>query len=190
MCSISNVSAQENPILDKFDVFESGGKVYINCIISSGNTCNGIDVLRSADSINFEIIGNISGICGNSSTPTTYNFVDNNPIKNKPSYYKLELGGQGFTKILSVHIIDTEAFGFQVRPNPVKNQTTIYFENNENSEHKLSLYNTNGAEVLTQNTSTNQFYIEVTSLPSGIYIFLISKDNFSHNTKGKLVVQH
>jgi hypothetical protein len=187
---VSDVFAQENPIVDEFDVFESGGKVYLSCIISSGNTCNGIDVLRSIDSLNFDVVGHIGGICGNSLTPTPYNFIDKTPIKNRISYYKLEFGGYGFTKIISVHVIDTEEFGFQIRPNPANYKTTIYFENTENDEYQLSLYNMNGIEVLSQSTSTNQFELQIGNLLSGIYIFTISKDRYKQKKIGRLVVQH
>lgn len=182
--------AQLHPILDRFDVFEASGKVYISCVISSGNTCNGIDVMRSEDSTNFISVGHIGGVCGSSSEPVTYNFIDENPIKNKPIYYKLELGGYGYTNILSVQIIDTKEFGFQIRPNPTTSSTIIYFQNLTNSEHTLNILNNLGAVVLSETTNQNFFLFDVNHIPSGVYPFIISVDSFNNKVFGKIVIQH
>lgn len=182
--------AQSHPLLDRFDIFEASGKVYISCVISSGSTCNGIDVLRSEDSVNFIPVGHIGGVCGSSSAPVTYNFIDDNPIKNKPIYYKLELGGYGFTDILSIQIIDTKEFGFQIRPNPTNASTIIYFQNPTNSEHTLNILNSLGGVVLSETTNQNFFSIDVNHIPSGIYPFIISIDSFNNKVFGKIVIQH
>lgn len=182
--------AQLHPILDRFDVFEASGKVYINCVISSGSTCNGIDVLRSEDSVNFISVGHIGGVCGSSSEPVTYNFIDENPIKNKLIYYKLELGGYGYTNILSVQIIDTKEFGFQIRPNPTSESAIIYFQNSTNTEHTLSILNNLGILVLSEKTNQNFFFLDLYHLPAGIYPFSISGNPYNKGIFGKLVIQH
>lgn len=182
--------SQLHPILDRFDIFEASGKVYISCVISSGSTCNGIDVLRSDDSVNFISVGHIGGVCGSSSVPVTYNFIDENPIKNKPIYYKLELGGYGFTNILPLQIIDTKEFGFQIRPNPASESAIIYFQNPTNTEHTLSILNNLGITVLSKKTNQNFFLFEVNHIPSGIYPFIISIDSFNNKVFGKIVIQH
>jgi hypothetical protein len=190
---VVNVSAQKDnghPILDKYSVFDAGGKVYISCTISSGNTCNGIDVFRSADSLVFNNIGNIAGICGSTSEPVTYDFVDENPIINKTSYYKLELGGYGYTTILSVLIIDTKEFGFQVRPNPANEKTVIYFDNDNFNDFELTLYNLSGTKVYSSTSSTNYFDINTQNLANGLYFFTIGKSLDQKKIIGKLVVQH
>lgn len=178
-------------ILDKFNVYEVGGTVYISCIISAGRTCNGIDVLRSEDSLIYKSVGHIDGVCGNSYTPVPYNFTDKNPIKNKPSYYKLELGGYGYSEALSINIIDTKAFGFQVRPNPARERTVIYFDNDFNDDYELTLFNANGSKVVTKVTSTNQFPLELSAFKNGIYFFIINKINATQDpVQGKLMIQH
>lgn len=184
-----NSFAQKHPILDNFDVFEVSGKVYINCVISSGYTCNGIDVLRSEDNLTFQSVGHIGGVCGSSSDPVSYNFTDDNPPKNKLLYYKLELGGYGFTDVLTINIIDTKEFGFQIRPNPANQNTTIYFENKYDEEYHLVLMNIMGKVVLSQITRSNFFRIDLSNIPSGIYFFNIL-DLPSQQTSGKLIVRH
>lgn len=181
---------QLHPILDRFNVFETGGKVYIIFVISSGNTCNGIDILRSDDSANFITVGHIGGVCGSSSEPVMYSFIDENPIKNKRSYYKLELGGYGYTNNIEIEIIDTKEFGFQVRPNPAHENTIIYFQNPNNTEHTLSIISNTGVILLNKVSIQNLFSLDVRSLPSGIYPFIITENQHNTSAVGKLVIQH
>ncbi|MDZ4667021.1 MAG: T9SS type A sorting domain-containing protein [bacterium] len=183
-------NGQNHPILDKFSVFEAGGRVYINCVISAGNTCNGIMVMRSEDSLYYEQIGQIDGVCGSSSEPIQYNFTDDKPIKNKAIYYKLELGGYGFTNPLSLKIIDTKEFGFQVWPNPSKDQTTVYFENIIKGQYVISVFNHLGVMVISEQTTQNYFKVEVSEIPPGIYPFVISRGTDNPVIFGKILVQH
>ncbi len=193
LISTSTMAQQEgpgHPILDKYNVFETGGKVYISCTISSGNTCNGIDVFRSDDSLNFTNVGNVAGLCGSSSSPVTYDFVDDTPILNKPSYYKLELGGYGYTIVKIVTVIDTKVFGFQVRPNPANEKAVIYYQNDNNNEFEFVLYNLSGFQISSQISTTNKFDVNTAALTKGLYFFTIIKSSTQEKLIGKLVVQH
>lgn len=189
-----NLTAQTkepgHPILDDFKVFEISGKVFIDVTISSGNSCNGIIVWRSDDSLNYEMVGEVVGICGNSTSPISYNFTDANPVKNIKSYYKVELGGAGFTNTVSITIIDTKAFGFQIRPNPANEKAIIYFENPSNEEFELILYSISGTKILSRKSSSNAFNVDAFDLGNGLYFFSISKSLDQEKVIGKLMIQH
>ena len=184
----ANVFAQHNPILDNFTVFENNGKVYLNWAIISGSTCNGIQIFRSTDSINFTQVGSIAGICGNSSKAVSYNFTVNNPEKNKINYYRLELGNNGSSEILSVEIIDIES-GYQIRPNPVIGKVKIYFDNNTEFQHRLFIYNLNGIQIFSSTTKEDFFELNTETFLSGIYLFTISTKGNLPKATGKLMVQ-
>ncbi|MDF1673146.1 MAG: T9SS type A sorting domain-containing protein [Vicingaceae bacterium] len=189
-----NLTAQTeesgHPILDDFKVFEISGKVFIDVTISSGNTCNGIIVWRSDDSLNYEIVGEVVGICGNSTSPISYNFTDASPIKNIKSYYKVELGGAGFTNTVSIVLIDTKDFGFQIRPNPANEKAIIYYENPTNEEFELFLFDISGNKISTQKSTNNAFNVDTFSLGDGLYFFSIGKSLNQEKVMGKLMIQH
>ncbi len=185
----ANVFAQHNPILENFTVSENNGKVYLSWSIVSGSTCNGIQIYRSTDSINFAPVGSIAGICGSSSSAINYNFTDENPVKNKLNFYRLELGNSGSSEILSVEVIDIEANGYQIRPNPVISNGKIYFDNNSKREHKLFIYNLIGIQILSSATKENFFELNTEKLLSGIYLFTISTEGNLPKAKGKIMVQ-
>lgn len=189
LCKVA-VAQKGHPILDDYDVFQLNGKVYISVTVSSGQTCNGINVQRSADSLSYQQIGHVVGICGSSASPITYDFVDDYPIKNKTSYYRVELGGYGYTTVASILVIDTQEFGFQVRPSPARDNTIIYFDNPQQEEFELVLFNLSGLKVKTKHTISNSFELNVSDLNKGLYFFTIGKNYDEQKTIGKLMVQH
>lgn len=188
-CFYTPIFAQHT-ILDRLNITESQGKVYINCVISEGNTCNGIVIYRSVDSLNFEVIGKIYGVCGSLNTPTGYYYTDETPVKNKTNYYKLELGGQGFTDVVSVLIIDTEISDFLIKPNPANITAKVFFNNDKNQETELNLYNQIGQIVLKDKASTNNFKLDVSNLPSGLYLIELKQENLRYKSIGKLMIVH
>jgi len=186
----TNVFAQHNPILGKFTVFENNGKVFLNWTIVSGSTCNGIQIYRSTDTINYTQVGNIVGVCGSSSSAVSYNFTDDNPEKNKVNYYHLELGNNGSSEILSVEIIDIANNGYQIRPNPVVSSIAkIYFDNNTKNQHQLFIYNISGIQVFRTSTNEDLFDLNTETFLSGIYLFTISTEGNLPRAKGKIIIQ-
>ena len=186
----STLFSQNNPILDNFSITQNNGKVYLNWIIKSGSTCNGIQIFRSANNSSFKEIGNIAGICGSVSSATPYNFVDQNPEKNTINFYRLELGNNGTSQTLSIEIIDIEKEGSQVRPNPVYNEAKIYFNNNIKELNYLSVYNLSDKLIDELSSKENFFEINSTNYSNGIYFFKIINKEKIIISKGKFIVAH
>jgi len=72
-------------------------RIILQWTIKKGSSCIGIGIFRSTDAINFEVIGEIKGVCGSTEFAQAYHFIDENPIKNKTNYYVLEMGFSGKT---------------------------------------------------------------------------------------------
>lgn len=183
------IFAQHNPILDNFNLTDNYGKVFLSWTIISGSTCNGIQIYRSTDNISFIKVGDIAGICGSTSSPTNYNFTDENPEKNKTNFYRLELGGNGSSEILSVQIIDIESGGYQIRPNPVLAEAKIYFDNNRKLQNEIFIYNLSGKLVYTSSTKKDFFELNAETFTSGIYLFIISTEENAKKESGKIAIQ-
>src|SRR5437870_3891883 len=82
-------------LLPVFEAIQVENRVQLNFTISAGNTCNGIQIFRSPDAVNFIEIGDIQGVCGSSDRSESYFFIDQAPLKNKTNYYRLQLGTLG-----------------------------------------------------------------------------------------------
>ena len=188
--SSTTVLAQEGDlILNRFDALAVGRQVQLTCVISSGSTCAGINIYRSGDNFDFQLVGNIAGICGSTSAPVQYNYVDEYPLLNQTSYYKLELGGVGFTEVISITNRDVEADEVRIQPNPAFFQSTIYFSNPSFAIHILNLLDYNGRSIIERTTTEDFFVINVSQLPNGIYPILISVEKTNEQKTGKLVVK-
>jgi hypothetical protein len=185
---VSTLHAQQLPYLNTFSATETNGKVYLNWVIASGNTCDGVRVFRSADGINFDQIGEIAGICGSPYSAVSYEFWDTMPLLNRKSYYRLELGNLGFSLVEELLVYDFSNRKFQLIPHPFQNGGIIAFENPAFETWKLQLYDLNGKLVWEEEQNENTFQIPAGKLKSGMYSFRIFPLRLSEVISGKLMV--
>lgn len=178
---------QDSPIDVDLNIGETNGVVQLAWQMRAGQTCNGIDILRSTDGTNFSAIGDIQGVCGSPTEAVNYDFTDNNPQKNSTNYYKLILGLLGESNVVSIEVIDISG-GFQVRPNPMTDRGRIFFKNDEGEMAVLTVTDLTGKTILERQTRGEVFEMDVRSLQAGTYPFTIRSTNDAVNVKGKLVV--
>ncbi len=177
-------------ILDAFAVQESRGGVLVSWTIGKGQTCNGIDILRSTDSLNFNVIGDIEGVCGDSAIAVSYTFNDENPPRNKEIYYRLQLGVVETSEILSIRVLDYGDNGYLAMPNPFYIETNIFFRNDDQSIHDLEIFDIQGRLVRKMTARTEQFTVPKEELNAGLYVFVITSRSSSDRISGKLLVQN
>lgn len=170
-----------------FSASPSNGKVLLNWSIQAGSTCNGTDILRSTDNENFEIIGDIVGLCGDPSFKSDYTFTDDSPVVNKTNYYKLRFPPSGYTHVVSVEVLDLSSTNYIIKSNPIQQPTKLYFRDNIGDEAILYLIDAQGKQSRLLTTNQNYFLIDPISIENGIYYFIIAADN-REAVRGKFVV--
>ncbi|MBP7388756.1 MAG: hypothetical protein KA841_00050 [Chitinophagales bacterium] len=168
---------------------ENSGRVSLDWQIGAGNTCNGTIILHSIDSVEFNPIGEIVGICGSTTEPTNYTFNHSNPQKNRTNYYRLMFGGTGLSQTISIRVIDIPV-GYLLGQNPFSNFATIYFANENKKFYRLSVYALNGNLLLTTETTLNSFQFSTQEFINGQYLFSIGLSSSSPDIKGKFLIQH
>lgn len=181
--------AQETDFISFFKVTENKGKVLLSWQVTAGNTCNGIQIFRGTDSTQLIQIGEITGVCGSVDQPVDYTFVDETPIKNIPTYYRLQFGFQGYSPIVVILVNATGDGGTQVRPHPINTQGKILFDRTTTDSYILELYNLHGQKVLELTTTESFFDIYADGFPNGVYTFTISAEN-SSPLRGKLIINN
>ena len=87
LLNVAPVWSQSHYILDNLSAIKDKNRVIINWTIKRGNSCIGIGIFRSVDRTNYELIGEIQGICGSTEFAQAFHFIDENPVKNKTNYY-------------------------------------------------------------------------------------------------------
>jgi hypothetical protein len=182
------LSAQNEDVIEYLNASEFNGKVLLSWSIMQGNTCNGIQVLHSTDSINFSQISSIEGICGSTQQSISYSFTDLSPEKNANNYYRLQLGGLGFSWIVSVEVIDLGMNTSIVRPNPLSKTSELLFDNEANFEVFISVYSSSGVLVNMQSTVSEQILLEKSKYTAGLYHYVLTSEESGVFGTGKFVV--
>ncbi len=182
--SLTGFSQDVHPIVKDFFAEQRNETVYLQWTIKEGQTCNDIYIERSANNINFERIGLISGVCGSSDADVIYSYTDSIPIPNQINYYRLEIGTQGFTTVLSINTHVTGQKPFRILGNPVKAKLKIIFDSE--GLKTLNIFDISGDKVMRKKFSGKGISIDTRELPSGVYLFNYIEGNSVNN--GKFVV--
>jgi hypothetical protein len=182
-------SAQSHPFLENFSATLYQGRVYLDLTMKAGNTCNGIQIYRATDTMNFSRIGLIPGICGSLTKAESYQFTDEAPVLNQVNYYRLELGAFGLSQIIAIDVPDVSDRGYQIRPHPVHGPAQLFFDKQENVSYQLIIYTQHGVEAHRDATFDSYFIMDNISLPGGIYFFSISPAPHTRiEIRGRMVV--
>jgi len=173
--------AQENPILGHWAVTSDEGEVVLDWTIISGNTCQGIYLWRSTDGVDFEEIGHIPGLCGSVSEPIDYIWQDKEPVELSLNYYRIELGGQGFSSVKNVFVDKLVQTGALVFPNPASEDATLIFKKTLNGPQEVQIFNSLGVLVHSIHIGPeDRIEIDARQLGAGTYLYnIISTDGTS-----------
>ncbi len=160
--------------LGRFDGAEVSDQVFLQWQMLAGNVCQGIDIYRSTDSLHFELIGHISGDCGNISEPVDFTFTDPSPLPNQKNYYRLELGLLGLSHIIGVFVADPGKKNILLYPNPAGDQVKILFRNDQNLPALIQVFDAQGMTVFSDALRGDQVVLNTSILPAGSYLAVIT----------------
>lgn len=180
--------AQNENVVGNFSVSELNEKVLLTWSIKQGHTCNGIQILRSTDSINYTPIGSINGVCGSNQSDTPYEFTDLFPEKNTTNYYRLNMGGVGFSKVLAIEIIDPGMNSYLLRPNPVFDISELHFNNEAKNDIAFTVFTPNGTAVYSTSTIDEVILLNSSNFNSGFYLFTLVNTTNRSVVNGKFFV--
>lgn len=179
--------ARTQSLLSSFTVDLSDGNVLLAWTIKSGNVCNGMKIYRSQDSVDFLLINEIDGICGDLSSAVSYTYTDHTPILNSKNYYKINFGGQEESTVLGIEVINVLSNSYLLRPNPVSGASDLYFENDNHNEVILRVFDDFGDVIYKDQTNSNKFVLDSTSFSQGLYYFSLENRSRQNMINGKAV---
>jgi hypothetical protein len=167
--------------LNYFFADQLDDKIQLNWEVKQGSTCNGMQIERSTDSINYSIIGQIDGICGSGSSAQKFDFTDTDPVPFQKNHYRLVAGtGERFYQSLFFSHVDESFF---MVPNPVSLSSTIYFEPGQT--FIVTFYEINGK--LIKSSAVSQTAISMgqllSAIPNSPFLLHVQAKNGSQVTK-------
>ena len=172
MAGAGNVLAQEHPFLSEYSLNELPKGVLITWTIHGGTTCDGQEVQRSTDSLNFTRMYLIQGICGSPESSTPYNYFDPSPPEFSKVYYRLKLGFDGYSSVKSMFFQQLNESEQRFFPNPVVDAATLIVNVPLNATVDVRIRNMAGAlvwERLAQPGPAVELNVE--ELPAGLYVY-------------------
>ena len=186
---LSAVSAQSGGIIESFFARQSGNEVRLDFTIAAGNTCNGVEILRSGDEQNFIPIGDIQGVCGSTDQSEHYSFTDPDPLKNAVNYYRLLPGSSSYSSIVKVLFIDFEQAAAVQIPTLFHEGSVIYLRNFDSKQSfTLEVYSLSGMRSEVKTDGINSFEIRKEELNPGVYIYSVLNEQNVSVARGKFVV--
>lgn len=156
----------------RFAVSCDAGKAIVKWSTSEEQNTKKFSIERSTDALHWIVVGALPA-AGNSTAEMNYAFTDNSPVSN--AYYRIaeeDIDG-------SVHYTDTVQPSctlqshFKVWPNPVQGKLFITITTGNRAKAYLSLYDSKGSLMkktsVDLSSGTNQFELNMSSMPSGVY---------------------
>jgi hypothetical protein len=183
--------------LSSFSAKLMDGDVFLNWITKTEVNNFGFDIERKINESEWVKIGFVEGY-GNSNSPKSYSFMDNNVIGGNIFNYRLKQidtdGGYEYSGIVEIKIVPGNFAVYQNYPNPFNPTTKIRYQLPEANHVEIKIFNVLGSEVTTlldDNKEPGIYEVEFSAkvgsasdgntyiLPSGIYIYRVVTGNSS-----------
>jgi hypothetical protein len=184
----TDLRGQSDYLLDNFTAFRDGNRVILTWTIGRGNSCIGIGVYRSADNEEYEKIHEIFGECGSTDKAQFYSYIDENPIKNKISFYVLELGFSGRTLPVSILFDELPSNGSKVVPNPAFDEAKIVLILPDDIGYFINIYNQIGEHIAKYEDKGERSHFSIAGFLPGNYFYTVTDTYGKRISSGKFVV--
>lgn len=142
------------------------------------------DIERSFDGVRFSPIGSVAG-AGNSASIQQYQFIDEYPQTGK-NYYRLKMYDYSnkfnYSAIVAVTTGVQDTKLVNAFPNPTANNVNISFVADQNQQYQIQVRSINGRILQTKMINCtkgyNQFAIDLSTVPSGIYSVVLLNSTY------------
>lgn len=187
LCLLLGLNATSQRIIN-FNLYPTSTLVGIKFTLTKGSDCGGYKILHSTDSLNFTVIEDYAGICGNTSADDTKNFTHTSPVLNQKNYYKVVLATSEASVIRGVYIASSNSDAVKAYPNPMDANNGILncrVNGSGTSKLKAIIYGQNGKvfRELEVYSKSDVVTIEVGNLRNGMYLLEITNGDKPYTTK-------
>lgn len=180
--------------ISSFTAYKEGKQNILNWQTASEVNSKSFDIERSKNGSEFVKIGFINSI-GNSSSTSSYVFVDKEPI-NGLNYYRLrQIDKDGKEFMSEIVMVNNEIKKnieiIKLFPNPVTSLATVVFTGNANSKVNINVTNMFGkvvqSKVVTLISGENRVELDTHSLAAGAYTITVADMNSENFATTRLI---
>lgn len=163
----------EHPFIKSFTLTVLEGRVQVDWTMQGGSTCDGSEVLRSTDGVNFQAIHRIDGICGDPIFDVPFGYRDDDPPELSRLFYRINLGLEGQSSIKFVDFAQLTESQQRFFPSPVRNTATLVLNVPGSARVDLLLFDMGGRQVWARNGLVGkQHELDLSFLHAGVYLYV------------------
>ena len=174
--------------LVSFEAKVQQDKVLLNWKTATEKNSSGFEIERAdanSKQPEYNKIGFVKG-GGNTTSPSSYKFIDHNPTNSNKFSYRLKLvdldGSISYSNKVEVNVTPSAYHVYQNYPNPFNPSTTIKYSLPEAANVQLIIYNSLGKKVKTllneqQEAGYHLVNFNATGVASGIYFYQLKSGN-------------
>jgi hypothetical protein len=184
----SGHAQDENPAIDALSLLGNDNQVFLNWTMRAGNTCNGIRIFHSIDSLNFQNIGQINGICGSADESISYSFTDESPQLNQENFYFIEMGSLGNSKIAKITVYDFLNRNVIIQSGNEGNIQFV-FDNPMQEEFQFQVWDMQGKLQVIESNVASKIALQTENLNPGLFGYRIFFPKAKRTLVGKFSVR-
>jgi len=181
----------QSPIIEGFRVAQVGDAVQLDWFIPQGLSCLNMEVQRSEDSLAFETLTTVFGLCGSNDSDSPYDYSDREHVPGRRTYWYRIYASSGtvVSAAIRLNYRQFEPGQLILSPNPLTDAGTAQYLSLSGENLSLRWVNAQGQEVRTQLPGApGQFDLRRDNLPGGVYVLQVISENGEVRDNRKLVL--
>lgn len=187
--SVAPAQAQEHPFLADFSAIVREDQVQLEWTMVAGTTCDGTQVERAVNGGDWQVVGGISGLCGDVNAPVAYDWTDDGPQELSTLAYRLKLGAQGYSSTQQVRFERLTLRDHLAFPSPADEQVVLLFREAGTAQGVLDVFDRTGRPVMAPlQVRGERAELDVRAWPAGIHHYRATYGGRVH--AGRFTVQH
>ena len=173
--SVSTFEISNTSGCEKWSLYESNDALFNWSLVRTENTHDFTDTTLLINKW-YRLVRTVTE-CGNScsSSYIIYKEAQDCQVQNNGAELR-SLVTSDYNSEVEMRQIETEVSNLQVYPNPSNGLVTIN-DNFKDEFRSISIYNSIGAKVFSKNYNSNNYKLDFTDLPNGVYMLVITTDN-------------
>ncbi|MDA0714697.1 MAG: hypothetical protein O2867_03605 [Bacteroidetes bacterium] len=173
LLTIVNGQAQ-HPFIEHFGAEQVAGGIFLRWTLKAGSICKGIQIERELiNSGEFQEVGDIEGVCGDTFEPVSYTFLDTSPRLGETNTYRLGLGGFGSTGTIDLFAHDFANEGYALIQD-LNGEWIRLLPKRAESGRLFIIYTLEGKEQLTEVLSgEEETQVDISGFSKGMYVIQV-----------------
>jgi hypothetical protein len=181
LISFSFVDAQ---VIDRFKAnITDNSSVLLGWTVVSGKTCSDMGLEFADETLNFQTLHFIAGVCGSDIEDLNYSFEHADELSGK-IHYRIRFNFDEFSDTISIVAPVNQSQALWIYPQPAKRQLNIQLNRESIEATQLFIFEPGGRLLFQSDLSRqNPIPVDVSSLLPGYYLIKLVSGNKQFNSR-------